>query len=75
MRDTHGETASKHESGQTITLIWIRGCETCWSKTTGTELGVEGADPSAGDYLIKPYDVRDLLANLRLIRLVRVLNC
>jgi len=62
MHDTHGETASKHESDQTITLIWIRGCEPCWSKTTGTELGVEGPDASADDYLIKRYDVRDLLA-------------
>jgi hypothetical protein len=62
MRDTHGETASKHESSQTITLIWIRGCEPCCSKTTGTELSVEGPDAGADDYLIKPYDVRDLLA-------------
>ena len=34
----------------------------CCSKTTGTELVVEGPDASAADYFIKPYDVRDLLA-------------
>jgi len=74
MRGTHGETASKHESGQTMTVIWIRGSEPCCRRQPGRNSVWEGWMPVPTDYLIKPYDVRDLMARIRRDLPVGVLN-
>jgi hypothetical protein len=75
MRGTHGETASKHESGQTMTVIWIRGREACWSKTTGTQLGVGRLDASARTTISSSRTtVRDLMARIRPDLPVAMLN-
>jgi DNA-binding response OmpR family regulator len=75
MHDTHGETASKHESGQTITADLDTRMRTLLVEgdRNGARCRRAGRQRQ-DDYLIKPCDVRDLLVRISVLTCPSVLN-